>query len=37
MTGFEKDWKQLFELRTSNAAHPDMRNLIIPLKEKFKF
>ena len=37
MTGFEKDWKQLFELRTSNAAHPDMRNLIIPLKEKLKF
>lgn len=37
MTGFEDDWKQFFELRTSVAAHPDMRNLIIPLKEKLKF
>lgn len=34
MTGFEEDWKQFFELRTSVAAHPDMRNLVTPLKEE---
>lgn len=34
MTGFEEDWVKFFELRTSNAAHPDMRNLVTPLKEE---
>ena len=34
MTGYEKDWIKFFELRTSVAAHPDMRNLVTPLKEE---
>ena len=34
MTGYEKDWVKFFELRTSVAAHPDMRNLVTPLKEE---
>ena len=34
MTGYEKDWIKFFELRTSVAAHPDMRNLVTSLKEE---
>ena len=34
VTGFESDWKHFFELRTSGAAHPDMRKLAINLKEQ---
>lgn len=34
VTGFESDWKHFFELRTSGAAHPDMRKLAIDLKEQ---
>ena len=34
MTGYEKDGVKFFELRTSVAAHPDMRNLVTPLKEE---
>lgn len=33
MTGFESDWEQFFELRCSNAAHPDARKLANELKE----
>lgn len=33
MTGFISDWKHLFELRTAQNAHPQMRELAIPLKE----
>lgn len=33
MTGFISDWKHLFELRTAQNAHPQMRELVIPLKE----
>lgn len=33
MTGFISDWKHFFELRTAQNAHPQMRELAIPLKE----
>lgn len=36
MTGFLKDWKHFFRLRTAPSAHPMMRELIIPLEEEFK-
>lgn len=32
MTGFESDWRHFFELRCSNAAHPDARYLANKLK-----
>jgi thymidylate synthase (FAD) len=32
MTGFESDWKHFFDLRCSNAAHPDARYLANKLK-----
>lgn len=35
VTGFIKDWKHFFELRCSPSAHPDMRALVVPLKEEF--
>lgn len=35
MTGFVSDWKHFFELRCDNAAHPQARELAIPLKEEF--
>ena len=35
VTGFVSDWKHLFNLRCDKSAHPDMRNLINPLKEEF--
>lgn len=31
MTANLREWKHFFRLRTSSAAHPDMRNLVIPL------
>ena len=36
MTGFVTDWKHFFELRCSKAAHPQARELAIPLKEEFE-
>lgn len=36
MTGFIDDWKGFFELRTSTAAHPQARELAIPLQEWFQ-
>lgn len=36
MTGFVSDWKHFFELRCGSAAHPQARELAIPLQEKFK-
>lgn len=33
MTGFISDWKHFLELRTAQNAHPQMRELAIPLKE----
>lgn len=35
MTGFISDWKHFFELRCAGAAHPQARELAIPLKEEF--
>lgn len=35
MTGFVSDWKHFFDLRCAEAAHPQMRELAIPLKEEF--
>lgn len=31
-----RDWRHIFKLRTSKAAHPQMRELMIPLLEEFK-
>lgn len=36
MTGFIKDWKYFFKLRAAPNAHPQARELAIPLKEEFK-
>lgn len=36
ITGFVSDWKHFFELRCSQAAHPDIRVLAIPLEKEFK-
>lgn len=35
MTGFISDWKHFFGLRTDEAAHPQARELAIPLKKEF--
>lgn len=35
MTGFVSDWEHFFLLRCDNAAHPQARELAIPLKEEF--
>ena len=35
MTGFVSDWKHFFELRCPGSAHPQARELAIPLKEEF--
>lgn len=35
MTGFISDWKHFFELRCDKAAHPQARELAIPLREEF--
>ena len=36
MTGFISDWKHFFDLRCPGSAHPQARELAIPLQEKFK-
>lgn len=36
MCGFAEDWKHFFELRCASSAHPQARELAIPLQEKFK-
>lgn len=35
MTGFVSDWEYFFELRTPANAHPQARELAIPLREEF--
>lgn len=35
MTGFASDWNSFFNLRTPQNAHPQARELAIPLKEEF--
>ena len=34
-TAFVSDWKHFFELRCAGSAHPQARELAIPLKEEF--
>lgn len=36
MTGFVDDWKHFFELRCAESAHPQARELAVPLQEEFK-
>lgn len=36
MTGFVSDWKHFFELRCDSAAHPQAKELAIPLQDWFK-
>lgn len=35
MTGFESDWDEFFRLRCAANAHPQARELAIPLHEEF--
>ena len=35
MTGFTQDWEGFFQLRTPNSAHPQARELAIPLEKEF--
>ena len=35
MCGFAEDWKKFFELRTASNAHPQARELVIPLRDEF--
>ena len=35
MCGFAEDWEQFFKLRTAPNAHPQARELAIPLREEF--
>ena len=35
MCGFTEDWEQFFKLRTTSNAHPQAKELAIPLKEEF--
>lgn len=35
VTAFISDWKHFFKLRCHSTAHPDARELAIPLKEEF--
>ena len=35
MCGFAKDWEKFFELRCAANAHPQARELAIPLREEF--
>lgn len=35
MTGFVSDWKHFFKLRCAENAHPQARELAIPLREEF--
>ena len=35
MTGFVSDWKHFFKLRCHSTAHPQARELAVPLREEF--
>mgnify|MGYP002511360878 CR=1 FL=1 len=35
MTGFISDWEHFFQLRCNSTAHPQAKELAIPLKEEF--
>ena len=36
VTANMREWRTIFKLRCSKAAHPQMRELMIPLFEEFK-
>ena len=36
MTGYESDWKNFFNLRCAQSAHPDMQKLAKDLQQQFK-
>lgn len=36
MTGFVSDWQHFFQLRCAGSAHPQARELAVPLHEAFK-
>ena len=36
MTANLREWRHIFKLRTSQAAHPQMREIMIPMLEAFK-
>jgi thymidylate synthase (FAD) len=36
MTGFVDDWKHFFHLRTATGAHPQARELALPLQNEFR-
>lgn len=36
ITANPREWRHIFKLRTSKAAHPQMREIMIPLLEVFK-
>lgn len=36
MTANLREWRHFFKLRTSPAAHPQMREVTIPLLRKFQ-
>ena len=35
MTAFTSDWEHFFKLRCHSTAHPQARELAVPLKEEF--
>lgn len=35
VTGFISDWEKIFSLRCAENAHPDIRAIMIPLREEF--
>ena len=35
MCGFAEDWEKFFKLRTASNAHPQARELAIPLRDEF--
>jgi thymidylate synthase (FAD) len=35
MTGFVSDWEHFFKLRCHSTAHPQARELAVPLREEF--
>jgi thymidylate synthase (FAD) len=36
MTANIREWLHVFDLRCSNAAHPDMRDIMIPVSDEFE-
>ncbi len=36
MTANLREWRHFFELRSAKAAHPQMREIAVPLLKEFK-